>query len=204
MYNVSESAGFIWIQFVFRKGSAGLIFTIGHSNRTMGEFINALKRYDIETLADVRAYPYSRHYPHFSQEILRERLHAENIMYHWSGRFLGGMRTPRAHSIHTALKEEGFRAYADHMQTAEFQIAAQQLINLGNKATLVCMCAERDVAQCHRSYLADYLVLQGVEVIHIVNEEVCHPHQLNECARRESSELIYDRMGTGTLDFGNE
>lgn len=181
-----------------------MIYTIGHSNRSIEAFIEVLKSFAVTTLVDVRAYPRSRHYPWFCQDDLREALYPENIFYHWAGRHLGGMRTPRPQSVHVALEEDGFRAYADHMQTSEFQVAARQLINLSQKAVLAFMCAERRPEECHRHFLSDYLLLQGCEVEHIIETGTSYAHQLNVNARRESSELIYDRMSSGELNFGDQ
>lgn len=178
-----------------------MIYTIGHSNRTHDEFFALLSSHGIESLVDVRAYPFSKRYPQFQQDSLREQANNLSITYHWAGRQLGGMRRAKDDSKHIALSDEGFRGYADHMETDLFQTAAQQLINLSAKLPLAIMCAERNPDSCHRSYLSDYLVLQGVDVHHILLENETKAHLLNPNARRESANLIYDRLSTGQLDF---
>ena len=91
------------------------------------------------------------------------------------------------------------RGYADYMDTEDFQQAAAQLINLAARAPTALLCAERLAEHCHRSLLADYLVLKGVQVIHLVSNEESHEHNLSSTARLESIRLIYDRNTSGTL-----
>ncbi len=176
------------------------LYTIGHSNRSIEDFIELLKVNEIEILADIRARPVSSRFPHFNQPDLREALEKVDITYHWAGRQLGGMRNPQDISPHKALADDQLRGFADYMLTPDFERAATQLINLTRHATSVILCAEKEPAFCHRSLIADYLVLQGVTVLHILGAEVTE-HYLRSEARKESAELIYDHGITASLDL---
>lgn len=176
------------------------LFTIGHSNRSVDEFIALLGVADIETLIDIRAHPQSGRFPHFNQEALRESLNNAGITYHWAGRQLGGRRDTDPASPNMALAE-GLRGFADYMASDEFAGAATQLMRLAAKSNSAIMCAEADANNCHRSLLSDYLILQGHTVKHIVATKQLQDHQLSKHARRESAQLIYDRFVNQQLDL---
>lgn len=179
------------------------LFTVGHSSRSLEDLVVMLQEAGIRTLVDVRAQPQSARHPHFGQEPLRDALTAADIEYHWAGRQLGGHRPARADSPHTALREDGLRGYADYMDGDAFKKAAMQLIGLAKRAPCAILCAERDPLNCHRSLIADYLTLQGVEVMHLIEPGETRAHQLRPEARRESQQLIYDRNTTAELPLGD-
>ena len=178
-----------------------IVYTIGHSNRSIDEFIAILNGVPIKTLVDVRAHPQSQRYPQFSQQPLRQNLEAQGIVYHWAGKQLGGRRAVNSDSKHIALEDEGLRGYADFMETELFQKAVVQLIQLASSDNTAVMCAEKLPQHCHRNMIADYLLLQGVEVKHIIDATNVLSHQLSPMARRESAQLIYDRGATRPLDI---
>jgi uncharacterized protein (DUF488 family) len=178
---------------------ATTLYSIGHSNRSLDEFISLLQAHNIATLIDIRSRPQSRRHPHFAMDQLRAALEQAGITYHWAGRQLGGLRKTVANSHHTALDNEGMRGYADHMESEEFHRGANQLIHLAQQAPTAMMCAEKLPEHCHRSLLSDYLVLQGVEVRHIIDEKETREHHLSPYARRESAQLVYDRNTTASL-----
>lgn len=167
------------------------LYTIGHSDRSIDDFLELLKVNEIEILVDVRIRPVSSRFPHFNQQDLRESLEKFDITYHWAGRQLGGMRHAQEESPHKALQNEQLRGFADYMLTEDFERAATQLLTLTRHATGIIFCAEREPEFCHRSLIADYLVLQGTTVMHIIGTEV-REHYLRPEARKESAELIYD------------
>ena len=185
--------------FSYHKMMTARLYSIGHSNRSLDGFISLLQAHGIATLIDIRSQPQSRRHPHFAMDELRAGLEQAGITYHWAGRQLGGLRKSIAKSPHTALDNEGMRGYADHMATEEFRRGVNQLLHLAQQATTAIMCAEKLPEHCHRSLLADYLVLQGVEVIHIIDEGETREHHLSPFARRESAQLIYDRHTTASL-----
>jgi uncharacterized protein (DUF488 family) len=183
--------------------SAVTLYTIGHGNRSMEELASLLTDQSIRTLVDVRAQPYSDRFPHFSEGPLRRAMEELEIVYHWAGRQLGGHRAPRPDSPHRTL-EEGLRGYADYMETDFFQQSAAQLVNLAAKSPTAILCAEISPQRCHRRLIADYLVLRGEEVIHLIAVGDAHVHHLSPEARRESAQLIYDRHQSAELPFESE
>lgn len=179
------------------------LYTIGHSDRSLEEFLQVLRATDIQCLVDVRAYPQSRRHPQFDEATLREELAAQGIVYHSAGRQLGGLRQPKTESIHHALSSPSLRAYADYMESDVFQRAAAQLLRLASQTRCALMCAERLPDDCHRSLLADYLSLQGVHITHLIDGETPREHLLHSAARRESAHLIYDRHSQADLPLGD-
>lgn len=177
-----------------------VLYSIGHSDRPIETFIALLKQHAIETLVDVRAMPYSKHHPPFQQSSLRDKLEAAGIVYHWAGVQLGGRRVARTDSPHLGLAEAK-RGYADYMESEEFARAATKLARLAKLAPTAMMCAERLPENCHRSMIADYLLLQGLRIVHLIDADTIEEHQLNPAARRESQALIYDRQVTPSLEF---
>lgn len=174
------------------------LYTAGHGNRRLEELIALLKEAGVDTLVDVRAQPRSRRNPQFNEETLRAACEDAGMIYHWAGRQLGGLRDARPDSPHIAL-DENRRGFADHMDTDAFKKGAVQLQNLAAKGVGVILCAESDPAHCHRALIADYLVLQGVCVLHLIAPGDIREHALSPQARRESAALIYDRQASGRL-----
>jgi uncharacterized protein (DUF488 family) len=168
------------------------IYTIGHSTRSLEEFLALLRRHRIEVLADVRAYPSSRKFPHFNQPTLETALSQAGIEYRWY-QALGGRRhgAPQADSPNRGLRSPGFRNYADYMLSAEFRAAAADLRALARSRRLALMCAERLYWRCHRRLISDYLSAQGDEVLHIESADRLLPHQLTPGAHSENGEVTY-------------
>jgi uncharacterized protein (DUF488 family) len=171
-----------------------LIYTLGHSNRDLDEFLDMLDNSEIRILVDIRARPASSYCHHFDGEPLGKSLEARGIVYHWAGRQLGGFRRSGTDSRHCAITDEGLRAFADYMDSDAFASAARQLIGLAGKGRMAIMCAEKRPAQCHRSLISDYLVMQGCHVMHLLDKGEAHEHQLDARLRRESVELVYDQL----------
>jgi uncharacterized protein (DUF488 family) len=168
------------------------VYTAGHGNRPLEEFIGLLREAGVTCLVDVRAFPASRRHPHFGRAALEESLPAAGIRYVWEGHALGGRRKPSADSPHVALRHPAFRAYADHMMTQAFRQAAEQLVETARTETTAVVCAERLPWQCHRFLISDYLVAGGNDVVHLVNPGKQQPHRLNPVARARDGELVYD------------
>jgi uncharacterized protein (DUF488 family) len=168
------------------------IYTAGHGNRLIDEFVGLLQEAGVTCLVDVRAFPASRRHPHFGRAALEKSLPAAGIRYAWEGQALGGRRKPSAQSPHVALRHPAFRAYAEHMTTDEFRRAAERLLELGRAAPAAVMCAERLPWQCHRFLISDFLVAGGNEVVHLVNPGKRQAHRLNPVARLREGELVYD------------
>jgi uncharacterized protein (DUF488 family) len=158
------------------------VWTIGHSTRTADEFVSLLRFQGIDRLADIRTIPQSRRHPHFGSDALSTRLAAEGIQYrHFKN--LGGLRKPRADSANGAWKNQAFRGYADHMETAEFAAAVDELLAFGDGGRLVVMCAEAVWWRCHRMLLSDALVARTIDVQHILGPASVQPHRLTPFAQ---------------------
>jgi len=171
---------------------AGTVYTVGHSNRSLEDLVSIVTGASILTLVDVRAEPRSRHNPQFNEDSLRAACLNASVTYHWAGRHLGGLRTVRADSPHVAL-EGGLRGFADHMESEPFKKAAAQLIRIAASSPTTILCAEREPENCHRSLISDYLLLQGLRVIHLIGIDRRRDHLLSPQARRESASLVYNR-----------
>ena len=175
------------------------IYTIGHSNRSLKDFLLLLAENSIQALADVRRYPSSRKFPHFNQGALRHQLEAKDIHYIWFEQ-LGGFRLVgiNGDSPNTGLESPGFRNYADYMLTDEFDVIVQELISLGNKFTTAIMCAEKLFWKCHRRLLSDFLDAHGVVVSHIIEHGNLRPHKLTRGAViTEKDRVIYPKSIEG-------
>lgn len=168
-------------------------YTIGHGDRMLDELLELLQLAGIQCLVDIRSYPRSRRHPQFNDAPLRAALDDAGLIYHWAGHPLGGVRRGRPDSPHRALADDGLRAFADHMDSDEFQRGAAQLTRLAQKSRCAAMCAEGAPERCHRSLLADYLTLHALRVVHLLSDGETREHLLSPLARRESSRLIYDR-----------
>ncbi len=176
------------------------VWTIGHSNRRLADFLALLQQQRIERVADVRRFPRSRRHPHFSKEALERELFASGIAYiHLED--LGGHRESRADSPHTALPDV-FRGYADHMESPEFGRALERLIELAGERRTAAMCAEAKVEDYHRSLLADLLVARGERVLHVIDSSAPKEHALHPAARRKGDHILYDG-GVRQTDLGD-
>ena len=167
-----------------------IIYTIGHSTRTLEEFIALLQTFSIEMLVDVRSYPGSRRYPHFNKENLSKELPAKDILYlHIPG--LGGRRKASPQSKNTAWKNDAFRGYADYMETDEFKKGMDELEKTGTRYRTAFMCSEAVWWRCHRSMIADYLKVKGWKVLHILNNKKAEEHPYTAAAKIVDGNLSY-------------
>src|SRR6202453_2035796 len=165
-----------------------MLSTVGHSIHPIEDFIGMLQAHAIRRLLDVRPTPKSRRNPQFSQENLRDSLHAAGIEYrHLPG--LGGLRHPRKDSINTGWRNASFRGYADYMQTPEFDENLNDLMQVTSKAPSAIMCAEAVPWRCHRSLIADALVARGIEVLDILNATKSQPHAMTSFAQVEGHQV---------------
>lgn len=176
----------------YRLAASDAVYTIGHGNRPLDELVALLGSAAIRSLVDVRAFPGSRRHPHFGREALERSLPEAGIAYVWEGASLGGRRRPRPESVHVALRNASFRAYADHMETADFREGVKRLLARAGKGRVAIMCAERLPWQCHRYMISDYLVAHGVEVRHVIDSKPAREHRLRAEARRHGDALVYD------------
>jgi uncharacterized protein (DUF488 family) len=167
-----------------------MIWTIGHSTRTVEALVDLLRAHGIRRLADVRTLPRSRRNPQFNTDALPGPLAEAGISYVHVSR-LGGLRRARPDSPNTAWRTPGFRGYADHMQTPEFAAALDGLLAEAAEAPTAVMCAEAVPWRCHRWLLADALVARGEPVAHIVSADAAPPHTLTPPARVDGPRVTY-------------
>jgi len=169
-----------------------MIWTIGHGNRSIEEFLALLKHAGIECLVDVRAYPASRRHPQFARDVLEKSLADAGVRYVWEGKALGGRRKLEKNSPHVALRNPGFRAYAGYMTTEEFRQALDRLVETGRERRTAIMCAERLPWKCHRNLVADSLVARGIRVVHLMSVGESREHTLSRLVRNDGERLVYD------------
>jgi uncharacterized protein (DUF488 family) len=167
-----------------------LILTVGHSTRTIEEFIALLAAHKVKQLVDVRTIPRSRHNPQFNSDQLARSLSGAGIRYLHMGE-LGGLRHAQRDSINIAWRNLSFRGYADYMQTSGFEKALNELMRLAQKRRTAIMCAEAVPWRCHRSLIADALVAHGVEVQEITSQTSVRPHTMTPWARMEEGRITY-------------
>jgi uncharacterized protein (DUF488 family) len=166
------------------------VWTIGHSTRTLEEFLELLNANRIEAVADVRRYPGSRRWPHFAREPLTRALESRGLLYIWLPE-LGGRRTPRSDSPNTAWRSPAFRGYADYMATEPFAQGLDRLVNLASGLRSSILCAESLWWRCHRGLIADVLRWLQFEVIHILGPGSTAPHPYTAAARLVRGRLSY-------------
>ena len=175
---------------VLKQDSQPVVLTLGHSTRPLEEFIALLRAHLVSQLIDVRTVPRSRHNPQFNRDTLPIALEAVGIRYaHVPG--LGGFRHTHAGSENTGWRNVSFRGYADYMQTPEF---AQNLAHLMKQAMherLALMCAEAVPWRCHRSLIADALVVHGFRAQEIISATRLQDHALTAFARVDGSAITY-------------
>ena len=173
------------------KGQESLdIFTVGHSTHSIDEFVRLLRAYGIGRVVDVRTIPRSRHNPQFNHEALSRALHNRHIHYRHI-KALGGLRHARADSPNTGWRNASFRGYADYMQTPDFDRALEELIALAATEPTVIMCAEAVPWRCHRSLIADALLVRGLTVRDLFSQTQSSLHTMTPFARVCDQQVTY-------------
>ena len=158
-----------------------VIYTVGHSTRSLVELLDLLSAVGVSELVDVRSVPRSRRHPHFGSDALARDLPAGGIDYRHEPA-LGGFRRPTTNSPNSGWQHEAFRGYADHMGSEEFQAALGRLAHRGRARTSALMCAEANWRRCHRRLIADALLVRGWRVLHLGLERSPVPHELTPFA----------------------
>ncbi|MCP8308641.1 MAG: DUF488 domain-containing protein [archaeon] len=145
-----------------------IIYTLGHSTRSLEELIWLLKKHNIETLIDVRRFPTSKRYPHFDKNFLIDELSKSCINYIWLER-LGGFR------------RGGYKKY---LESEDFKKGIEELLDLAKKGRVAIMCAEALWFRCHRRYISNELVNLGHKVIHIIDEKRVYEHKITRKGKK--------------------
>lgn len=167
------------------------IWSIGHSTRTIEEFLDLLRRHRIEILVDVRHFPGSRRFPHFDKDTLHRSLAMAGIRYEHMVE-LGGRRPARPDSHNLLWRNASFRGYADYMETQPFRDGIDRLLGIARTGRTAVMCSEVLWWRCHRSVIADYLKSMGMQVIHILGPDKVQEHPYTSAARLVDGRLSYE------------
>jgi len=180
------------------------VLTIGHSTRTIEEFVSMLEAHGVELLVDVRSIPKSRRVPQFISDALAASLQAQGIEYlHLKN--LGGRRHSREDSVNLGWRNASFRGYADHMATDEFREGLERLLQLARTKRSAIMCAEAVPWRCHRSLIGDALLVQGVRVEDIMSTTLRRAHELTSFARVDGVNIVYpENLTQGKLPLSRK
>jgi uncharacterized protein (DUF488 family) len=178
-----------------------VVLTVGHSTRPLAEFIALLSAHSVTRLIDVRTVPRSRHNPQFNLDTLPAALEDAGINYaHFAG--LGGFRRAGPESPNMGWRNASFRGYADYMQTAEFAENLAELIDRAAQERIALMCAEAVPWRCHRSLIADALVVHGIRVEEIISGARRQVHALTNFAKVEGMTITYPLQEQPGKDHG--
>lgn len=167
------------------------IWTIGHSTRSLEEFIAMLQSFNIEMVVDVRQFPGSRKFPHFNKEALQISLPQNHIQYRHLIE-LGGRRKGNKESKNTVWRHPAFRSYADYMETDSFREGISLLEEIAMQQRTAYMCSEAVWWRCHRSMISDYLKANGWTVMHIMAIAKAEEHPYTAPAKIVNGALTYE------------
>ncbi|HVW65501.1 MAG TPA: DUF488 domain-containing protein [Nitrosospira sp.] len=167
-----------------------MVCTIGHSTHPLEEFLDLLRDNEVKHVLDVRTMPRSRQNPQFNKETLPRSLQTAGIGYsHLPG--LGGLRHARKDSFNDGWRNASFRGYADYMQTQEFAANVEAVAELAGRERCALMCAEAVPWRCHRSLIADALILRGIQVEDIIGKGARKLHSMTPWARIDGLKITY-------------
>jgi uncharacterized protein (DUF488 family) len=173
--------------------TGGVLFTVGHSTRSLDEFLALCQGHGLQAIVDVRRFPGSRRSPHFGREPLAQALESAGIAYQWRPE-LGGRRSRPRGAPPSPWRVAAFAAYADHMRSPEFRAAIATVLDAARGTPTAVMCAEAVPYQCHRRLISDWATLHGTPVIHLLDVRRREPHRVAEFARLEGDDVVYDAV----------
>ena len=167
-----------------------ILLTVGHGTLESDAFTRLLSNAGVRRLVDIRSFPGSRRHPQFNREVMAGWLAEAGLVYRWEPR-LGGRRKGQGGSPNVGLRNPGFRAYADHMRTAEFSAGLHRLLEEAEAERTACMCAESLWWRCHRRLVADAAALrEQVEVLHLLHDGTSQLHPVTEGCRVDEEDLL--------------
>jgi uncharacterized protein (DUF488 family) len=166
------------------------IFTVGHSTRSIDEFVELLHAHGVREIVDIRSIPRSRHNPQFNADLLEHSLKQSDIGYQHI-KELGGLRHARKDSPNLGWRNASFRGFADYMATPEFSKGLESLVDIANERETAIMCAEAVPWRCHRSLIGDALTKKGWMVRDIMSGTVAATHLLTPFLKTRKGQLIY-------------
>jgi uncharacterized protein (DUF488 family) len=169
------------------------ILTIGHSTRTIEDLVGLLQAHGVQLMIDIRTIPRSRRNPQFNEETLPASLKKSGIDY-VRLKELGGLRQPRKDSQNMGWRNASFRGFADYMQTRDFEAGINELIRLAQDRTVAIMCAEALPWRCHRSLVADALLVRGFHVEDIMTLKKTTEHSMTKWAKVDGTQVTYPKL----------
>lgn len=170
-----------------------MVYTVGHSTRELAAFLELLQCQEIKQVADVRTIARSRKNPQFNADTLSNALRGAGVRYvHLAA--LGGLRHATRDSINTGWRNASFRGFADYMQRPEFKKGLERLVKLASTRPTAIMCAETLPWRCHRSLIADALVIRGLRVAHVFRPGQTREHTLTSFARVQGLDITYPEV----------
>lgn len=182
---------------------ADVLFTVGHSTRSIDDLIGILKAHGVQHVVDVRSIPKSRHVPQFNSDVFAQSLQSAGIGYtHMKA--LGGRRSTRKDSINTGWRNASFRGYADYMETPAFADALGDLMRIARAEPAAILCAEAVPWRCHRSLIADALLVRDWDVRDILSEKPAAAHTITPFLKLVEGRITYpplENAGTERLPF---
>jgi uncharacterized protein (DUF488 family) len=173
------------------------LFTVGHSTRSLEELVEICKAHGVGAIADVRAFPGSRRYPHFARTALERTLPMHGVHYLWLPA-LGGRRHRPKGAAPSVWRVAAFAAYAEYMNTPEFRAGFDELRAAMARCPIAVMCAEATPYKCHRRLISDWAELHGIEVTHLMDARRAERHHVTPFARRAGEGVAYtagDQLG---------
>ncbi len=166
------------------------VWTIGHSTRSLDEFVDMLKSFQIEVVVDIRNFPGSKKYPQFNKKELEDSLPKNNLKYiHLKN--LGGRRKAKSDSKNTSWRHPAFRGYADYMETGTFNDGIKELEEIAIMQRTAYLCSEAVWWRCHRSLISDSLKAKHWKVMHIMGINKAEEHPYTQPARIVDGTLTY-------------
>jgi uncharacterized protein (DUF488 family) len=171
-----------------------IIYTIGHWNRTISEFVGLLNEYGVEIIVDVRSSATSKSSPQFYEfqpadkvtgkllypdiPAMPDWLQMNGIRYEHILEIGGHRSVKHINHDNDGWENRQFRSYADYCKTDTWKQGFSDLMELGKRYQIAMMCGEPHPARCHRSILSDYLTAHGIQVLHIIKEKEDKPSRL--------------------------
>ncbi|MGD0939745.1 MAG: DUF488 domain-containing protein [Terracidiphilus sp.] len=166
------------------------IFTVGHSTRSIDEFMELLRAHGVKGIVDIRSIPRSRHNPQFNADVLEHSLKKNHMSYKHI-KELGGLRHARKDSLNLGWRNVSFRGFADYMETPEFSEGLETLVEIAKARETAIMCAEAVPWRCHRSLIGDALTKKGWIVRDIMTRSIAARHLLTPFLKTRKGKLIY-------------
>ena len=171
-------------------------YTIGHSTRTIEEFVELLRESSVRIVVDVRTVPRSRTNPQYNRDALPDTLVQFQIGYEHIAA-LGGLRGHKrdvAPEVNGFWQNASFHNYADYALSETFREGLARLHEIGRAAPCAIMCAEAVWWRCHRRIITDYLLAAGETVFHILGRGHVEPARMTEGAKQERDRITYPAL----------